>query len=200
MRGTRKKALDSHPKQEPRLRTSPAQLFSTVAHLFYLPGLSLQELAEILRLSPSSLKRQLRHLRTLGLMEGRLGSMSLSLTGLSSQVFQACSALIAVETDIRLLRRLHKRGSSALPYKDERGLLAWLVSELPMTPVYRGHIIVDAGHIVMGASDFGMLLYLHASCTARLFDFARLGVEQTDGVIRTHTMMLAHTLDCRSTQ
>ena len=75
----------------------------------------------------------------------------------------------------------------------EKALLGWFCNELPRNDLYKGKIIVESAHIVMGDPQFSLLMTVYAISSSLLCDFARLGVEQVDGIYRTRMLMIEYT-------
>lgn len=123
---------------------------------------------------------------------GRLGSVGLNLTFLPELSPSFCHGLVAAETEPKRIKS--PSGSEDLARCDpEKDLLGWLCNALPRNDLYRGKIIVESGHIVMGDQQFSLLMTVYAISSPLLCDFARLGVEQVDGIYRTRTLMIEYT-------
>lgn len=179
----------THPTRRPK--ASAEDLFALIALLHYSPTAALSDLSQALDLSTSTVKRLIGQLRRRGILRARASGVTLSMFPLVSASSPFCGAVVGIEPDIERLRGLgHSKAKAA--YATEEGLLNHMCNVLPRTKDYEGAVLVERGHIVMGASDMGMLITLYAVSTRVLFDFVRLAVEKADGVVRTRTMMIAH--------
>jgi len=180
---------------EPRIRrpqAGSAALFGLVATLYYSPGRRLAELVSDLSLSASTIKRLLHELRDKKVARGRLDSLRLNLAFLPQAREVFFKAVIFVETDVTYLKELRQKPGTE-PYSSEEELLAWLCGELPRRGAYKNHILVQTGDILMGPPRSSLQLIVHGSSSQAVADFARLGVERAEGVIRTETYFIVHT-------
>lgn len=183
-------------KQRSRRRPEAGreELFQLMTDLFYHPEASLEELGKYLDLSTSTIKRMMGYLRKRAVLEGRLGSLRLNLTGLAKLPESFGMAFVAIESHADKLKNPPKTHTSA-PYDSEEGLLNWICKDLARSDSYKGKILVEAGHIVMGSETFGMLITIHAISNNVLFDFVRLGIERTEAIVRSQTLMVAYTVE-----
>ena len=180
-----------------RPKANAEDLFALIALLHYSPTAALAELSQALDLSTSTVKRLLGQLRRRGILRARASGVTLSMFPLVSPSSPFCGAVVGIDPDIERLRGLGRSKAKAT-YATEEDLLDHICNVLPRTKDYKGAILVERGHIVMGASDMGMVITLYAVSTRMLFDFVRLAVEKADGVVRTRTMMIAHS--CTASQ
>lgn len=175
-----------------RKRVADDEVFALTATLFYQPDVSMAQLTSRLRLSSASIKRVMRRLRENRIVHGRLGAVRLNLAFLPELSPSFCHGLVAAETEPKRIKA--PPGSEDLARCDpEKALLCWLCNALPSNNLYRGKIIVESGHIVMGDPQFSLLMTVYAISSSLLCDFARLGVEQVDGVYRTRTLVIEYT-------
>lgn len=179
-------------KSTTRRRRSPIgreDVFAVVVALMYHRGKSLEQLSCLLDLSASTIKRVLQQLREAGVISGRLGSLRINLVRLAKPPLSCSSVLVAINVDVKGLSS-NDGGTLADRRDDEHNLLTRVCNDLPLTPPYKGQIIVEQGHIVMGHADIGMVIIAHALSSDTLFDFVRLGIEKQKGIRGTQTLML----------
>ncbi len=175
-----------------RKRVADHEVFALAATLFYQPDASMTQLTSRFRLSPASIKRVMRRLRENRIVHGRLGAVRLNLAFLPELSPSFCHGLVAAETEPKRIKA--PPGMEDLARCDpEKALLGWFCNALPINDLYRGKIIVESGHIVMGDPQFSLLMTVYAISSSLLCDFARLGVEQVDGIYRTRTLMIEYT-------
>ena len=172
-----------------RPKVGPDALFALLVALVERPDASLGDLAASLTWSSSTVKRLVRVLRASGIVRGRVGNLQLNLALLGTSPHGFCTALVAVEPDIARLKVLSQERKSPLSEYEEN-LLHCVCADLAKDPAYAGRVLVERGYIVMGAPNFCWLITVYAESTAALFDFVRQGVERTDGIARTQTMMV----------
>ncbi len=164
--------------------------FQLVTELSDRPDISLEQLSSILNLSVSAIKRLLSRLRKHGVVKGRLGSLGINFHLLSKSPFSCCSAVMLIESDIKRLRELSRSEKNQV-YRTEEELLDYLSKTLVKRDPYKGCVVIEAAFIVMGSTEINLILNVHAISTSILFDFARFGVEQTDGIAKVRTLMVA---------
>jgi len=169
------------------------EIFAVLVALLSTRNPSLAGLATALDLSESTVKRILRHLRETNIIDGRLGSVRVNLGRLARKPLDCAAALVMVEVDVKTLRSAR---STTAPdaHDDEHELLDSICHVLPLSEYYKGKILVERGHIVMGHVSIGMVVIAHALAQHTLFDFIRLGIEKLHGVERTQTLMIHHSV------
>jgi DNA-binding Lrp family transcriptional regulator len=166
--------------------------FALAAHLFYQPEASIEQIGNHFNFSAATVKRMLRRFRQKKIVQGRLGSMKFNLAPLPEFSSSFCKAIVAAETDIEQVKTI-SHADDPKPHDTEQVLLYRLCNELPREERYAGRIIVEVGYIVMGEPQFSLLMIVYGASTSALFEFSRFGLERTDGVHRTRTLMVTCT-------
>lgn len=176
-----------------RAETGREEIFKLVAAVFYQPDASLLQLSKHLELSVSTIKRLLNKLRRLGIFSGRLGTIRCNFGPLRKSPTLCSSALVAADVDVQRLKAISRNDAPA-PYRSEEDLLKWICRTLPMADAYNGQIVIETGYIVMGDPEFALIVTVHAISSEALFKFVREGIEFADGISRTRTIMIAHSV------
>jgi len=177
-----------------RMQITQEHYFTAVALLRYDREISIARLSETLKLSAASVKRMLRYLRQAGIIEGRLGHVRIVFSQLVKPPVSCSTANVIAALDVHAIRIPDARGLA----KDEDveyGLLRWICHTLPKVEKYQGRIIVERGQIQMGDPQSAMLISAHGASHDILFDFVRLGIEKTDGIVHTRTLSVARTVE-----
>lgn len=172
-----------------RRAASEADCFRLITEAFYEPYVSLGSLAKELELDTSTVKRLLNGLRQDRIILGRAGSLTVAPSEIINSERRFCGAVVGVNTDVPGLAALERDGADPR-YSTEAGLLENICDCLPREGRYRGTVLVDRGHIVMGRPEFAIVLTVYAVSPKALFAFVREGVEKSLGVMRTESLLI----------
>jgi hypothetical protein len=157
-------------------------------------GIALTELCGRLGISLASVKRIHRQLRRAGILVGRGDNVRINFGELVKPPVSCSTANVAAALDVPAIGSLGPSKTTA-EGDAEYELLRQLCYSLPRSARYEGRIIVEKGQIQMGDPESAVLLTVHAMSHDVLFDFVRLGIEKTKGIMHTRTLMIARTVE-----